>query len=128
MLFLNKTADKRDFHPQPGVLVAFQIVFYVTNVEANKTKKMSARVTRVNYDLGMKILSDHTSESLNSHLRKASAILLRHVSFWGDDPVEIFIFYQDTSAFRANLIFPTKPSTLNISALFAISGLFITKK
>ena len=49
------------------------------------TEKMSGRETHANYDLGMKILSDHTPESCNPHLHQASVILFRHVSFWGDD-------------------------------------------
>jgi hypothetical protein len=75
----------------------------------------------------MKIVSDHSSESFNPHLRQASVILYRHVNFWGEDPAEILIFYRDSSTFRANLIFPTQPSTLNISAPFAIGGLSVKR-
>jgi hypothetical protein len=57
-----------------------------------KERKTSGRETHAIFDLGIKILSDHTTLPCNPHLRQASVILFRHVSFWGDGPAEIFNF------------------------------------
>jgi hypothetical protein len=124
---LDKTADWRAFYcnqvlkqlkEQARSTAWVPVAFQTSGGQQNK-EKISGSKTHANFDLGMKIFSDQTSESCNPRLHQASVIIFRH-SFGGDDAAEIFIFYRDTSTFvitfRANLIFPAQPSTLNTSA------------
>jgi len=68
---------------------------------------------------------NHAYETGLHYQRQAYGVLSQLFSFWKGDPAEIYIFYRGTSRFRANLTFSMSPMTLNTSAPFAISGVFI---
>jgi len=75
--------------------------------------------------MDVKMAPNNKSKTGWPHFHQAREILLECFSFIWDDPAEILIFYRGACTFRS--IFPilTKPSILDISAPFAISGLFI---
>jgi hypothetical protein len=78
-------------------------VFYPVKVEASKNKgKVSGREAHAKYDVSIQMISTHAYETGKSHLRNASAIMFHCAVFRRGDPVEIFIFFRDTTIFREN--------------------------